>query len=119
MNKKDLSIIKKQLIKNKAEFLNKINAVKRNIDDKGHGEVGDEIDAAVSNNDKEIFFGLTETVKITMDEINEALGKIEKGIYGKCECCGKEIDIKRLKSIPWSRYCIQCQEEAERPKNVR
>jgi len=37
-----------------------------------------------------------------------ALEKIEKGRYGNCEKCGKEIDEKRLKISPEARFCLNC-----------
>jgi DnaK suppressor protein len=115
MNKKDLSLLKKLLIARKAEFLKKINRAHKDID-KTAEDIGDEIDIAVQNAEKEISFELAANDRIAMEEINDAIGKIEKDSYGTCECCGKDIAIERLKAIPWGRYCIECQEEAERPK---
>ena len=40
--------------------------------------------------------------------INDALSKIEKGEYGVCENCKKEIDIERLKANPEARTCVKC-----------
>ncbi len=45
-----------------------------------------------------------------LKEIHDALGRIDRGIYGKCAFCGKEIDIERLKAIPYTRLCIGCEE---------
>lgn len=42
-------------------------------------------------------------------EINLALTKIAKNIYGKCERCNKPIAVARLKLIPEARYCITCE----------
>ncbi len=117
MNKKDMASFKKILIQKKTELLNKVNNAQRERDaDAADTNVGDEIDTASQNSEKEMYFELAANDKITMNEINDALAKIENGTYGKCECCDCEIPIERLKAIPWGRYCIQCQEEAERPK---
>jgi DnaK suppressor protein len=117
MNKKDTAELKKILIQKKAELLNKIqNAQKELENDSSDTNVGDEIDTASQNSQKEMFFEFSANDKITMDAINDAIGKIEKNEYGKCECCGQPISDERLKVLPWSRYCIQCQEEAERPR---
>ncbi len=43
-----------------------------------------------------------------LKEIKEALKRIEKGKYGICESCGKEIEPERLELIPWTRYCSKC-----------
>ncbi|HDN97652.1 MAG TPA: hypothetical protein ENG68_00630 [bacterium] len=45
--------------------------------------------------------------------INEAIEKLEKGTYGKCERCGKNISKTRLTAIPYAKYCIKCQKEIE------
>ena len=42
-------------------------------------------------------------------EINKALEKIKKGIYGKCEKCKKDIEEARLKFFPEARLCSKCQ----------
>ncbi|HMK64246.1 MAG TPA: TraR/DksA C4-type zinc finger protein [Thermodesulfobacteriota bacterium] len=46
-------------------------------------------------------------------EIDWALDKIASGGFGVCEACGRTISIKRLKSIPWTRYCIEDAEKEE------
>lgn len=45
----------------------------------------------------------------TLDQINKALEKIEKGVYGVCEVCGKQINRERLEILPYARFCIECQ----------
>ncbi len=43
-----------------------------------------------------------------------ALEKIEDGTYGKCEGCGEDISKKRLKVLPFAKYCVKCQSEMEK-----
>jgi DnaK suppressor protein len=113
MNKKYLAEIKKLLIEKKDELLNKTNAAQRDINSEDI-TVGDEIDTARQNSDKEMFFELVAVDKITLNAVNDALIKIEKNIYCTCEYCGEKIPVKRLKAIPWARYCIKCQGEVEK-----
>lgn len=40
--------------------------------------------------------------------IEHALRKIHQGRYGICEKCGKLIEKRRLKIIPYARFCIKC-----------
>ncbi|MBD3180024.1 MAG: TraR/DksA family transcriptional regulator [Candidatus Latescibacteria bacterium] len=49
--------------------------------------------------------------------LDEALERIERGIYGKCESCGELIPKKRLNVVPAARMCIVCQTNQE--KNQR
>jgi DnaK suppressor protein len=46
--------------------------------------------------------------------VEAALGRIQDGSFGQCLSCKKEIDDKRLQAVPWTRYCLHCQEDAER-----
>jgi RNA polymerase-binding protein DksA len=45
--------------------------------------------------------------------IEEALGRIEDGSYGKCQECNKAIGVARLKRLPYTRMCIDCKEKEE------
>jgi len=45
--------------------------------------------------------------------IEEALGRIEDGTYGKCQECNKAIGVARLKRLPYTRMCIDCKEKEE------
>ncbi|MDR2666419.1 MAG: TraR/DksA family transcriptional regulator [Endomicrobium sp.] len=118
MNKKDLINLKRTLIQKRTELLNKSNNNARsgmNVD-LDITNVGDEIDTASNNSEKEIYFELISNDKMTLNAVNDALSKIEKDNYGKCEYCGYIIPLMRLKAIPWTKYCIKCQEEIENPK---
>jgi len=46
--------------------------------------------------------------------VEDALERLKEGTYGYCEECGRPIGIKRLKALPFTRYCIKCQEQMER-----
>jgi DnaK suppressor protein len=47
-------------------------------------------------------------LELKLAEIERALEKIKKGKYGICEKCGKEIEEKKLKANPATRYCSKC-----------
>ncbi|MBN9656542.1 MAG: TraR/DksA family transcriptional regulator, partial [Acidobacteria bacterium] len=46
--------------------------------------------------------------------IDDAFRRLNSGGYGECEHCGSQISEKRLRAVPWARYCIQCEEEMPR-----
>ena len=76
---------------------------------------GDEADVATQSVEKEMLYELTDTEKTTLDMIEDALVKIDRGSFGKCESCQNLIPHLRLDVMPWARYCIQCQSEQEVP----
>lgn len=43
--------------------------------------------------------------------VNEALDRLGTGEYGICQACDQPISEKRLKAVPWTRYCIVCQDQ--------
>jgi RNA polymerase-binding protein DksA len=43
-------------------------------------------------------------------EVEDALSRLAKGTYGRCENCGVQIDIARLEAIPYTRLCMDCAE---------
>jgi DnaK suppressor protein len=45
--------------------------------------------------------------------VEEALLRIEDGVYGICEDCGEEIPIDRLNAMPFALRCVDCQERYE------
>ena len=64
-----------------------------------------ERELAIRNLDRES--GLLRQVKL-------ALHRIDDGSYGICVHCEEDINPKRLAAVPWTQYCIQCQERADR-----
>ena len=46
--------------------------------------------------------------------VRGALGRIADGSYGICLHCEEEIKPKRLDAVPWTKFCIRCQEAADR-----
>src|SRR5258705_11125619 len=46
--------------------------------------------------------------------VRAALRRIDDGTFGVCMHCEEDISPKRLAAVPWSPYCIKCQEMADR-----
>ncbi len=47
-------------------------------------------------------------------DVQAALRRIDTGTFGTCLDCEEEIDLKRLAAVPWTRFCIECQETTEK-----
>ena len=71
---------------------------------------GDRANAALN---KDILLRLSSKDHHLLSAIEGALGRVENGGFGECLNCGQEIPAKRLEALPWSRYCITCQELIE------
>jgi DnaK suppressor protein len=46
--------------------------------------------------------------------VRAALDRIEEGSFGVCLHCEEDISPKRLAAVPFTAYCIVCQELADR-----
>jgi DnaK suppressor protein len=46
--------------------------------------------------------------------VRAALRRIDEGTYGVCVHCEEDISPKRLNAVPWTPFCIACQEAADR-----
>jgi DnaK suppressor protein len=50
---------------------------------------------------------------MTLAAIKAAMNRMAEGVYGECENCGAAIHVRRLLAIPWTSYCLHCQEECD------
>jgi DnaK suppressor protein len=71
----------------------------------------DGLDLAHSLEEVEIDAGLIERCEDRLRAIDDAFGRLEHGRYGICEKCKQEIQIKRLRVLPFAAYCIDCQKK--------
>lgn len=76
-------------------------------------DVPDEGDLSHSDADKDLAFNLGERETHQLQEIDDALRRIDDGTYGTCMRCGKPIDDERLEAVPTARYHADCQSELE------
>lgn len=101
------------------EFEKELQNKRRNIMAKSSGsdanaEYGrDEGDQANASQNKEMNWLLNSQERSLLGLIDSALSRLRDGTFGECEHCGQEIGSKRLAAIPWTRYCITCQELLE------
>ena len=77
-------------------------------------EIGDLVDQAGDERDRELSLLLTDRDKEKLFAINEALEKLKEGSYGICEECGEKVGQGRLKVMPLAKYCVNCQSKIEK-----
>jgi DnaK suppressor protein len=74
----------------------------------------DAMDQATSGYEKESSLHKSNRELALLRMVESALSRIRDGSFGQCVSCHNEIDKKRLEAVPWTQYCIQCQEDFER-----
>lgn len=70
----------------------------------------DKEDDAVDAQEKALEQSIIASQRALLQEVNDALKRIEDGTYGYCAICGKPISEKRLEAIPWATLGIEEQE---------
>ena len=114
MDKKKLETFKKRL-EERQQSLRKM--VSRTEED---GRIADQdaaqdiADRAASSYTKEFLFSQSNNDRQLLQMVETALQRIREGSFGECVSCGNEINPKRLEAVPWTRYCIECQEKLEK-----
>lgn len=64
--------------------------------------------------DREQMLNLLSKEQDSIYEIQDALQRIEQGVYGICEATQELIPLQRLEVIPFARYTVQAQEDFEK-----
>lgn len=77
-------------------------------------ESGDEADVAADVIDRQLLTSIGTQDAIRLQQIENALDRINQDKYGRCIKCGKEIPEERLEVLPYALMCIQCASAEER-----
>ena len=115
MNKKqkDFENIKKLLLQKRSILLAADQNISQEIKKEIENRHGDDVDVAESAYEQEMAYLFKSRGQDELKQIDEALQKIEKGEYGICDECEEKISKKRLAVMPYSIFCVECQEEME------
>lgn len=113
MDKREKEKYKKKLLQKKQEIIERLSETYNESKEVETGIAQDLVDKAESSYTKEFLLSLSDAEREQLFLIDDALKRIEKCEYGICQMCGQKISKKRLDVVPWTPYCINCQEKAE------
>jgi DnaK suppressor protein len=114
MDKKRLEYYKKKLQTRREELLRIIARTEQEGREADEDPTVDLADKAANSYTKEFLFGQTHNERSLLALVDDALARIKKGTFGECISCQEELQQKRLEAVPWTRYCITCQEKKEK-----
>ena len=106
-----LAPIRKTLLDMRDDLMKTVR--NQQISESMQNDIGDSVDEASRSIERELLFELSDNERVTLEMIEAALRKIDKGTYGVCEQCGKPIIKARLDALPYARYCMACQSGSE------
>ncbi len=121
MEEKKLNYFKHRLLKEKANLKRTLrNSHYFNFDDSLTNSLGElsaydnhpgELASETFEREKDL--ALLKNQEEFLQKIDEALEHMKTGDYGICEGCGVEINPERLEALPYTTFCIECQEKLE------
>ncbi len=114
MRKRDLERFRKILLEQREQIRSHARRILAGEVYLDSDDFPDEIDTAVSEASLSFTGRLRERERGLLNKIEKSLEKIERGTYGKCESCGEEIGLERLRARPVAEFCIACKDEQER-----
>lgn len=122
MRKRDLHVIERNLVKMRGRLLENLQRMEEDSirvpPPVANGDPGtsqcDMADFASDHFERENSLELFIYEQQLLKAIEEALGRIKEGTYGRCAVCSSPISTQRLLAVPNANLCIRCQEEKER-----
>jgi DnaK suppressor protein len=91
-------------------FLNRLGVETRTLDIDSPQDSGDQSILTLS---KESLFQQGSQRRHELRMIETALERMREGAFGICDACGEQIQPRRLQALPWTQYCLRCQEMLE------
>lgn len=112
MNHRELNWFKDLLNGRRAELLGEAGRTVSGMVD-GKENFPEPADRAALESDRNATLRIRDRERKLINKIDEALQRIEDGVYGVCESCGEAIGVERLKARPVTTLCIDCKAEQE------
>ncbi len=120
--KVELAKIRKRLVEQKSDALHELMSIKEESLGKSQKDASGDLsgysfhmaDMATDLYEREFLLGLAEGEREMLYALDEALKRIDDGIYGVCDECGESVTKQRLKAMPQAKCCIKCQEIKEK-----
>src|SRR4030088_3265329 len=110
MNQTELNKYKAMLEARQAE----LSAGLRNREDIAIEKTPDALDEVQLAVEREVAIRNLDRDSNMLRQVKGALARVADGSYGVCLHCDEDIKTKRLDAVPWTKYCIRCQEAADR-----
>ena len=73
------------------------------------------LEGDLDGNVKVQFFEVSDREFGHFENISNALIRLDKGIYGRCQDCGRRIEAEVLAETPWATECLECGVQESQP----
>lgn len=110
-------------MRERAKFAGEIRAIAKDVSKNPRDASGDLsaytihlADMSSDTYERELSANIASSEQAVLYQIDEALKRLDEGTYGACQECDKPISLSRLKAVPYTSQCIQCQRAEEQKK---
>ncbi|MFW6171904.1 MAG: TraR/DksA family transcriptional regulator [Planctomycetota bacterium] len=125
LSKEDMERLRRLLLQRRSELVDDVTHLEGSSVAKTRQEAAGDLsvlpyhmaDTASDNYEQELTLGLLQNEGEELREIDAALERMERGVYGICVDCSRHIPKKRLTAIPYATLCIECKQKQETEKN--
>jgi RNA polymerase-binding transcription factor DksA len=104
----ELSRFERRLREDLARHVGEVEAIERDALGRSGGERFQDVDESVEETGLDADLSALATEDQLGYEIRDALERIARGTYGRCEDCGKTVGRQRLEDMPQARLCVSC-----------
>lgn len=126
LTKKDLTHFKEKLLGEKQRVLEEMGNLQSNNLMQSIADQSGEIsrysyhlgDTASLSYGREFSMGLAERQQKYLEQVDEALERIDDGTYGICKVTGEPIPIERLEEVPVAKYSVKGKEILEKKRSL-
>jgi DnaK suppressor protein len=122
MRQRELNLFRRLLEDRRRDILSEAERVVVAMNKPTEESFADPTDRASAESDRSLLLRIRDRERKLLSKIDDAFTRIESGSYGRCEECGDEIGLARLKARPVTTLCISCksaQEARERLSSPR
>jgi DnaK suppressor protein len=110
---KDIGRIRRRLKLQRQQIVEFLKRLDDETQALGPDSAQDVADRSVLGMSRESLFERTSQQRVVLRMVEEALQRISDGSFGECASCGDDISARRLEALPWTQYCLRCQEALE------
>ena len=108
-----LKVFRKLLEERKRDILTEAERAVGSMNHPTEETLADPTDRASLESDRIFLLRMKDRERKLLGKIDEAFARLHDGSYGRCEECGGEIGVERLRARPVTTLCIQCKSEQE------
>lgn len=116
LTKTQVRAIREGLVEERAGLLSQVADLDAEADVKNWRDGGfddDPADSGSASFERETAQSLSNHARKLLEQIDDALRRMDAGTYGVCERCGQRIEVERLEALPYARLCLECKRRDE------